>query len=222
MQPSSPPCPRCQKEPALCVCEWIQPIPTTVGVLILQHPQEIAEPLGTAQLAHLALPSSKLQVGLSWPNLTAAWGEREDPRRWIVLYAGSAKSRKQIQQARRTVVLVDRHGAPLPEAKQGLEGIRGLVVLDGSWRQVKSLWWRNAWLLKLQRAVLAPPAPSLYGKLRREPRRDYLSTLETIALCLEELQEGPEASQRLLAPFKKLLQAYGAPSRAKSAGPIAT
>jgi DTW domain-containing protein YfiP len=84
--------------------------------------------------------------------------------------------------------------------------MEGLVLLDGSWSQAKALWWRNPWLLKLPRLVLHPREPSIYGKLRREPRREYLSTLEAIALALEALGEPsgtPEALRRL---FRTLVQ----------------
>lgn len=41
---------------------------------------------------------------------------------------------------------------------------------------------RNAWMLKCKRVVLAPKRPSRYGKLRREPRNDGLSTIEAAAM----------------------------------------
>jgi hypothetical protein len=72
------------------------------------------------------------------------------------------------------------------------------------------MWWRNAWLLKLKRLVLNPLRPSLYGKLRKEPRRESLSTIESIAETLEALGEDPKVSETLRAHFGELLKKYQA------------
>jgi DTW domain-containing protein YfiP len=66
--------------------------------------------------------------------------------------------------------IVDKKGSLLPNQKEVLADLEGLVVLDGTWSQAKALWWRNAWLLKLRRAVLVPKhwQKSLYKELRRE------------------------------------------------------
>src|SRR4051794_10004812 len=66
-------------------------------VLVLQHPQERSEPRATAALLVAALRRARLAVGLSWPNLARALGSAlgsnrpADPRRWGVLYLGSAR-----------------------------------------------------------------------------------------------------------------------------------
>ena len=60
-------------------------------VLILQHPQERHEPLATAAATVAALRRAKLTVGLSWPNLGRTLGRAADPKRWAVLYLGSAR-----------------------------------------------------------------------------------------------------------------------------------
>ena len=104
-------------------------------------------------------------------------------------------------------MFVDRRGAPRRSDRAAFAAISGVVALDGTWSQAKSLWWRNAWLLKLQRAVLAPGEPSLFRQLRREPRRDSLSTLEALALTLAELEGRAELVDEMLRPFRKLLAA---------------
>jgi len=37
-------------------------------------------------------------------------------------------------------------------------GLEGIVALDGTWAQAKTMWWRNAWLLKLKRSGASPVA----------------------------------------------------------------
>ncbi len=82
----------------------------------------------------------------------------------------------------------------------------GIVVIDGTWSQAKTIWWRNAWLLKLRRAVLVPKHKSLYKELRREPRRECVSTIEAIAEALEALGEPQTVSDSLRKTFGELLE----------------
>jgi DTW domain-containing protein YfiP len=174
--------------------------PTRHHVLVLQHPQEPGEDRGTAKLAHELLPESTLRIGLSWPNLRVASGRDEaSPSRWLVLYLGSGPKGKPTG---RTLELVDKKGAVIAEPDALLRDLDGIVVLDGTWSQAKSLWWRNAWLLKCRRGVLVPKQPSLYGKLRREPRRECLSTIESIGVALTALGEPPEVETGLLDAFR--------------------
>jgi DTW domain-containing protein YfiP len=198
-------CSRCEKSHDLCVCESIRPLKTRLHVLILQHPQEPDKDLGSARLAHLALPNSTLKIGLSWPNLKAALGKEAVPSRWAVLYLGSGAKLNGPPPTKMPVLqFVDKKGMMLdqPISAKDLDGI---VVLDGTWSQAKALWWRNAWLLKLRRVVLNSPNKSLYKELRKEPRRECLSTIESIAETLQALNESAETSAALKKTFGNLL-----------------
>ncbi|MCX7122103.1 MAG: DTW domain-containing protein [Gammaproteobacteria bacterium] len=193
-------CETCQKPIELCVCAEIRPQDTRLHVLILQHPQEPDHEIGSARLAHLALPNSTLKIGLSWRNLAAALGQKEaDPSHWAVLYLGSGiKSEGARPQP---LQFVSQKGAPIATP----EHLEGIVLLDGTWSQAKSLWWRNAWLLKLRRAILTPQRKSLYKELRKEPRRECLSTIESTSETLDLLGEKPEVGEHLRTLFSQLL-----------------
>jgi hypothetical protein len=74
------------------------------------------------------------------------------------------------------------------------------------------LWWRNAWLLKLHRVLLHPAEPTIYGRLRKAPRREWVSTLEAVADAMVGLGE-PEATRaELRRLFRTMVQ------RARDAG----
>ena len=45
-------------------------------------------------------------------------------------------------------------GAAIEDQDAALKGVKGIVVFDGTWAQAKTLWWRNAWVLKARRLVL--------------------------------------------------------------------
>ena len=174
-------------------------------VLILQHPHEKREPLATAPTIAAGLRRARLVTGLSWPNLERALGRPADPKRWAALYLGSARPKALGNQGQ--IILLGRDGEPLAHPESILRSLDGIVLLDGTWSQAKTLWWRNPWLLKLHRLVLNPPRPARLGRLRREPRREALSTLEAAALVLRHIEAGPDAADALLAALDRLIAA---------------
>jgi DTW domain-containing protein YfiP len=203
-----PDCPRCHKPLPLCICDSITPIENRIALLILQHPQEQDKALGTARLTALHFKNAVLKIGLSWPSLSKALGRSvDDPSRWAVLYLGSA--RVADLKTDRDIVAIGRKGE-VEENQRGILGdIEGIVLLDGTWSQAKALWWRNAWMLKCQRVILGPKRPSRYGKLRREPRRDGLSTIEAAAMLLGFLEKRPDIEAVLNDSFERMLGKVG-------------
>jgi DTW domain-containing protein len=199
-------CPQCHKPAALCVCDGIVPVDNRVSLVVLQHPQEQDKALGTARLATLHLKDAQLKIGLSWPSLSKMLGRPADPQRWAVLYLGSVKAAHAAPG--RDVVFVNRKGVAIDNQDAVQRDIEGIIVLDGTWSQAKALWWRNAWMLKCRRVVLGPRRPSRYGKLRREPRRDGLSTIEAAGLLLARLERRPEIEEALNAGFERMLARY--------------
>ncbi len=181
------------------------PVDNRLFVLVLQHPQEQREPRATAALAVAALRHARLVAGLSWSNLSQAAGRHADPRRWAVLYLGSA--RPSALMPGREVIALDRGGEAMGHPDTILQRLDGIVLLDGSWKEAKTLWWRNPWLLKLHRLVLNPPSPARIGHLRREPRREAVSTIEAAALVLRHLEAGPAAADALSAALDRLIEA---------------
>jgi len=175
------------------VCDRVVRCETARRVLILQHPQEKDAILGSAQIVAASLPKAQIVVGLSWRNLAHALGrEHVDVQRWAVLFP----DREQPDNA-----VATRSAKPI--APSSLEGI---VVLDGTWSKAKTLWWRNPWLNKLNRLNLKPAQPSIYGRLRIEPRREFVSTLESVAQALTLCGEPREVEENLTRTFRTLVQ----------------
>jgi len=200
-------CQRCLKPLPLCICDAITPIENRISLLILQHPQEQDRALGTARVTALQLKNTVLKIGLSWPSLSRALGRPvADPSRWAVLYLGSA--RFSDLDTNSDIVAINRKGEIEDNQRGILKAVEGVVVLDGTWSQAKALWWRNAWLLKCQRVILGPARPSRYGKLRREPRAEGLSTIEAAGMLLSALEKRPEISDTLDATFERMLAKY--------------
>jgi DTW domain-containing protein len=191
--------------------DTIAPFDNRIQVLILQHPQEQDRELGTAGLTVRHFRHATLKVGLSWPSLTKILARPADPHRWAILYLGSAKATALAPG--REIVLLNRKGEPEPHQDAVLRDVEGVILLDGNWSQAKALWWRNAWMLKCRRVILGPSQPSRYGQLRREPRRDGLSTIEAAAMLVSRLENRPEIEAALTASFENLLANYRAKRR---------
>src|SRR5882724_8889533 len=203
----TPDCPRCLKPLPLCICDSITPIENRVSLLILQHPQEQDRALGTARLTALHFKNAVVRIGLSWPSLSRALGRPvADPSRWAVLYLGSAKAADL--DTKSDVVAINRKGDIEDNQRAILKDIEGIVLLDGTWSQAKALWWRNAWMLKCQRVILGPKRASRYGELRREPRRDGLSTIEAAGMLLAGLEKRPDIAETLDGAFERMLARF--------------
>ena len=192
------------------------PADNRLFVLILQHPHEKKEPLSTAAATVEALSRAKLAVGLSWPNLARPLGRAADPHRWAVLYLGSARPRAFAIAGE--IVLLSHDGEPALDPTPILRGLEGVVLIDGTWSQAKTLWWRNPWLLKLHRLVLNPARPARLGRLRREPRREALSTIEAAALVLRQVETKPDAADGLDAALDRLMAGASPPLSGGSRG----
>lgn len=200
-------CPHCGKPMPLCICASVTPIENRISILILQHPQEQDRALGTARLTARHFKDAVVKIGLSWPSLSKALGRPvHDPSRWAVLYLGSAKVSEFDTDAE--IVAVNRRGEMEEGQRAIFRDIEGVVLLDGTWSQAKALWWRNAWMLKCQRLILGPRQPSRYGHLRKEPRRDGLSTIEAAGLVLGALEKRPDIAATLNASFEHMLARY--------------
>ena len=186
-------CETCHRPTAACVCDKIVVHETRLKVLVLQHFQEQDALLGSAQIVAASLPQAKITVGLSWRNLGHALGdEAVDPARWAVLFPDRGAPGNRVTARNGDVIAASR--------------LEGIIVLDGTWSKAKTLWWRNAWLNKLSRVSLSPSAPSIYGRLRAEPKREYVSTLESVAAALTLCGEPPEIEADLQRVFRTLVQ----------------
>jgi DTW domain-containing protein YfiP len=186
-------CDTCHRPSVVCVCDRVVTYPTKRRVLILQHFQEQDALLGSAQIVAACLPKAQIVPGLSWRNLGHALGEEGvDAQRWAVLFPDSDAPANRVKARNGTLL--------------NASSLQGIVVLDGTWSKAKTLWWRNPWLNKLNRVNLEPTAPSIYGRLRAEPKRDFVSTLESVGAALTLCGEPPEIEAGLARVFRTMVQ----------------
>jgi DTW domain-containing protein YfiP len=153
-------------------------------VLVLQHPRERDKAIGTARMASLCLPRSEVAVGVDFSSDATVQRWLNDPEQpAILLYPG-------------------KHAIDLREAPPTRPVT--LVVIDGTWHQARALFRKNPALAALPCYAFAPERPSEY-RIRREPRADYVSTIEALALALGALEGDDARFEALLAPFRAMV-----------------
>ena len=178
-------CRRCARPLVACYCAYVTPIPTQTRVVVLQHPRERHKAIGTARIAALCLPNAEILVGFDFEHDERARSLLADPDAPAVLLYPSPDAR-------------DLKSDPP-------KGPVTLVVLDGTWSQSRSLLRDNSWLQSLPKVAFAPDAPSEY-RIRREPREDFVSTIEALVHALGMLEDGdPGRFQALMAPFRAMV-----------------
>jgi DTW domain-containing protein YfiP len=187
MEPSTPRpvCSRCERPLVTCYCAHLSRVPTRSRLLLLQHPRERDKAIGTARIAAQGLPEAQIVVGIDFANDDArVHAALRDPERPAVLLYPGPGARD---------LASDPPSGPVT-----------LVVVDGTWHQARALLRNNPWLAELPRYAFAPAQPSEY-RIRREPRAEYVSTVEAVTTALGLLERDHARVAPLLAPFRAMV-----------------
>lgn len=79
-----------------------------------------------------------------------------------------------------------------------------ILVLDGTWHQAKTLLRDAPLLSKMRRVRFKRELPSEY-QIRKEPKQEYLSTVESVHHVLSCLEPDTQNLDRLLVVFRKMI-----------------
>lgn len=186
-------CAHCLRPAAACICSCITPVDSTVELLILQHPLEVANAKGSARLLHLCVRSSRLLAG-----------EHFDPDDLHhLLYMGERQPILLYPDTPDPASLRMPSPPPLPAYMTEPSRLR-LVVLDGTWRKSRKMLYLNPALHGLPRLPLRATPPSHY-RIRKAHAPDQLSTLEASCYALAQIEGDHEKFQPLLAAFDQFI-----------------
>ncbi|SFU87618.1 DTW domain-containing protein YfiP [Pseudoduganella namucuonensis] len=181
-------CAVCLRPRTTCICRWTAPVASAAGVLILQHPMEVANAKNSARLLHLCLPGSRLEVGEAFD------AERLDallagPRRAVLLYPETPGDATP-------------GAAPPPFDPAWTADPAGLllVALDATWRKSRKMLHLNPALRRLPRLPLRD-VPASHYLIRKAHAPDQLSTLEATAYALAQLEGDGDKYGPLIAAF---------------------
>jgi DTW domain-containing protein YfiP len=154
-------------------------------VVFLQHPRESRVAIGTCRMAHLALPGSELYRGVVF----------EDHARVRALAA---------DRSGRVAVVHPSDGAREPEALASGTP-HTLIVIDGTWQQVRGMLRQNPALRRLPRIGFTPSAPGNY-RIRREPAPYCLATIEAVVEVLGRLERDAARFRPMLRAFERMVE----------------
>ncbi|WP_460805655.1 tRNA-uridine aminocarboxypropyltransferase [Microbulbifer agarilyticus] len=178
-------CPTCQRPRNMCYCGALVRIPSRIKVLIIQHPQEQKHPFNTGRMAHLCLDSSEL----------------------VIAETLSEESLKQLLKPRSALLYPSLSWLPPvaaiePGSPQGA-ALEQLVVIDATWRKSKKMLHLQPLLQQLPRVSFSGDMSSNY-QVRKSSMENSLSTIESIALAMQQLE--PEGGfERILQPFNDMV-----------------
>jgi len=194
-------CPACLRAQSACICAFVRAVQVQAGLLILQHPLEVANAKNSARLLHLCVQDSVLAVGEAFDPVALD----------TLLHAGG-----------RTPVLLypETPGAALAlDGAIAPEGLR-IVVLDATWRKSRKMLHLNPVLAALPRLALSSMPASNY-RIRKAHAPDQLSSLEAAAYALGQVTGDMASVAPLFAAFDGFVQqqaAFVPPDAARTRG----
>lgn len=182
-------CLQCLRAKSVCLCSEIQKIPTTFRVVLLQHPHERRNSIGTARLTHLCLSNSRLICGQEFDHDAEVNAILDDPgNECVVLFPGQKST------------LIDASNSKTYASKINLV----VFVIDGTWSHAKGMMRKSERLRALPQVCFNPETPSQY-KIRKQPKALCLSTVEAVHRLVQILN--PESNpDRMIALFSAMVE----------------
>lgn len=180
-------CNRCLRPQAVCLCEHLVSLQAPCRVLILQHPSEQKQPLATVPILQLCLSPLEVLIGEDFSSHPRVRSLLAQPQNVRLLFPGEHASRWQVGQGAAASARVDT-----------------LIVLDGTWRKAKKMWFVNKWLHTLPMVTLQGAAKSQY-QIRSSSVTEGVSTLEAVALSCNYLTASNDFDG-LYQPFNAMIQ----------------
>ena len=182
-------CQTCNRPNIVCICASFpkEPLNIKTHLIILQHPNEIKRPMATVPLLNNCVVTQKC---------TVLRGKSFSPLKYPII-------RHCLENTPQSAVLYPLPDAILLPSTAPVPDIKYLIVLDGTWRQAKSIYKANSYLSELIHLSIDIKQTSQYV-IRTQPTDNCLSTIEAIAFCLQQLEGDPNIPGVLLSPLKAL------------------
>ena len=176
-------CYRCMRVSPMCLCGAFPTCDNQTEIHVLQHDRERRHAFGTVRLLkiglrNLAVHRMQAKAGKEFPMPLGF------PADAGVLYPGPGS--------------LDLAALPADQRP------KKLVVIDGTWSQAHRMYRDSPWLRRLPRYSLNPAEPSRY-RIRKEPRHECLSTLESTAMALRMIEPQTPDIDNLLHCFERMV-----------------
>lgn len=181
-------CLRCSSPVSRCVCTFTKTnLSASAPLLILRHKDEKKHYLNTAKILELSLTNAKIFDGEIFTK--EIFNFFPEVTNWILLFpTEDAQTSKDLKE--KNIDLKN----------------QGILLIDGTWKKAKKIYYLNSFLHHLPKVKLAQIYPSQY-ELRKCGKENFLSTIEAYAYFLKEWEENEsQISDELLGRFKKMIE----------------
>lgn len=178
-------CGQCGKALKACICPLISQIDNDIPLIVLQHPSEVKQPLGTARILSLSLPGCEVIVGEDFTDNAQLNTLLNGDTDYAVLYPGE-------------------NALPISSWAKERTKTQGLILLDGTWRKAFKMW-------QLSKNLHALPCVSLEGiaqgnyRIRKSPKAEGLSTVEAGFYALATMSGEAKHYMPLLDAFNGMI-----------------
>lgn len=166
-------CIRCGFILERCLCSHIHPVLNQTSLIILQHPSERKHALNTVKLMEKIFQKIALFSGEHFEN-DESLQKLIDTEKTALLFPGQKAT------------LLSSHSMDITQ----------LILLDGTWKKAKKLYYLNPFLQSLPQITLKIAAPSLY-RIRQSSLENSLSTLEAAVAALNIIEPTLDCSNAM-------------------------
>jgi len=187
-------CTVCEKALAACICQHITIINSDIELIILQHPGEVKNAIGTARILNLSLPQCQILIGENFTDNTQLNAILNDPTRQCFLLYPSEES----------IAAEDFAGNESSNRDANIK--RTFILLDGTWRKAFKMYQSSSNLQTLPAVRLNAEQASQYT-IRQTSIEGGLSTVEAGFLLLSTLEQDKDKDkyQPLLTAFEYMI-----------------
>lgn len=180
-----PTCYKCLRPSTHCVCNLVEPFQAHCNLLIIQHPHERRKYHSTTKLVLKAVQNSTRLRGVEFEARTI---------------------QNLIGKTTPYLLYPCKDAVDCTEVSLGKTDT--VIVVDGTWDEAQKIVYRNPLLRTFPSLSFSQALRSNY-RIRKQPRANYLSTLESVAYLLKfnALAQGNVASS---AKYETLLDGFNA------------
>ncbi len=194
-------CPLCDKALPACICQHITAIDSDIELIILQHPSEVKNAIGTARILNLSLPQCQIIIGENFTEDSMLNTLLNDPIRQCFLLYPSDDS------VTADSLVNDKHGdiaTNVEKMKSTVNMKRTFILLDGTWRKAFKMYQSSRNLQSIPAVRIDAQQASQYT-IRQTKIEGGLSTVEAGFLLLSTLEQDAKKYQPLMSAFEYMI-----------------
>lgn len=184
-----PSCPHCLRPLSVCLCAFIKKIDNNIKVSIFRHPSEVKNAKGTAALTALCLKNCNL-INTETVQLC----DTPKNHRRVLLFPPIDNPVTTPSDAG----YIETHHLHTALAAEKTTQHIELIVLDGTWRKARKMYYLSKDLQMLPKLHLNSDALTGHYIIRKAEKMGQLSTLEAIAAALSQIENNSGKYQPLL------------------------